>query len=131
MLFGQHFLIRQDAKSVGCLCYLLLSNYEGLNLNLIKKRQLLLDGEVESNPGPSQNYCRSPFGRPKKIKVFRGTPKKIDPVSNNVKVNLSGTRDETAPLGLVNNGEKIRDYINQLQPLEGVAMQIKNLFFEK
>ena len=64
-----------------------------------------VDGEVESNPGPSQNYYRSPFGCPKKIKVFRGTPKKIDLVSNNVKVNVSVTTDETAPLGLVNNGE--------------------------
>ena len=77
MIFGQHFLIRQDAKSVGCLCYLLLSNYEGLNLNLSKRRQLLVDSDVESNPGPSQNYYKSLQGRPKKIKVFRGTPKKL------------------------------------------------------
>ena len=77
MIFGQHFLIRQDAKSVGCLCYLLLSNYEGLNLNLSKRRQLLLDGDVESNPGPSQNYYKSPSGRPKKIKVLTETPKKL------------------------------------------------------
>ena len=75
MSFGQHFLIRQDAISVGCLCYLLLSNYEGLNLNLSKRRQLLVDGDVESNPGPSQNYYKPSRGRPKKIKVFGGTPK--------------------------------------------------------
>ena len=67
MIFGQHFLIRQDAKFVGCLCYLFLSNFEGLNLNLSKRRQLLVDGDVESNPGPSQNYCKSPGSRPKKI----------------------------------------------------------------
>ena len=35
-----------------------------------------MDGVVESNPKPSQNYYKSPRGRPKKIKVFRGTPKK-------------------------------------------------------
>ena len=77
MIFGQHFLVRQDAKSVGCLCYLLSSNYEGLNLNLSKRRQLLLDGDVEPNPAPSQKYYKSPRGRPKKIKVFRGAPKKF------------------------------------------------------
>ena len=56
MILGQHFLIKQNAKFVGCLCYLLLSNYEGINLTLIKKRQLLVDGDIESNPGPLQNY---------------------------------------------------------------------------
>ena len=85
MIFGQHFLIRQDAKSVGCLCYLLLSNYEGLNLNLHKRRQLLVDGDVDSNPGPSQNYYKSPCG---------GTPKKIDLVSDNGKVDFSVIRDK-------------------------------------
>ena len=34
-----------------------------------------MDGDVESNPGPSQNYSKPSRGRPKKIKVFRGTPK--------------------------------------------------------
>ena len=53
MILGQQFLIRQEAKSVGCLCYFLLSNCEGLNLNFIKKRQLPVDGDVESNSGPS------------------------------------------------------------------------------
>ena len=85
MIFGQHFLVRQDAKSVGCLCYLLLSNYEGLNLNLRKRRQLLVDGDVDSNPGPSQNYYKSPCG---------GTPKKIDLVSDNGKVDFSVIRDK-------------------------------------
>ena len=54
MIFGQHFLIMQDDKSVGCWCYLLLSNYERLNRNLSKKRQLLVNGDLESDPGPSQ-----------------------------------------------------------------------------
>ena len=77
MIFGQLFLNRQDAKSVGCLCYLLSSNYERLNLNLSKRRQLLVDGGVEPNPVPLQNYYKPPRGRPKKIKVFRGAPKKF------------------------------------------------------
>ena len=77
MIFGQLFLNRQDAKSVGCLCYLLSSNYERLNLNLSKRRQLLVDGGVEPNPVPLQNYYKPPRGRPRKIKVFRGAPKKF------------------------------------------------------
>ena len=107
MIFAQHFLIRQDAKCVGCSCYchLLLLNYEGLNLNIIKKRQLLVDSDVESNPGPSQNYYKSPCGRPKTIKLFRGTPKKVDFASDNVKVDLSFIRNETATLVLVTNAE--------------------------
>ena len=88
MIFGQHFLIKQNAKSVGCLRYLVLSNYEGLNLNL---RQA------------SQNYCKSPRRSPKKIKVFRGTTTKTDLVSDSVKVDFSVIRDETAPLRLLNN----------------------------
>ena len=64
---------------------------------------------------------------------------------NLAKVNILG-QFETAPLGLMNNGENVfffnsvmqvlyslplfRDYINQLQPAEGVAMQIKNVFRE-
>ena len=71
MIFGEHFLIRKDAKSVGCLCYLILSNYDGLNLNLSKRRQLLVAGDVESNRGTSKNYYKSPRGRPEKIKVFK------------------------------------------------------------
>ena len=98
MIFGQHFLVRQDAKSFGCLCYLLLSNYEGLNLNLRKRRQLLVYGDVESNPGPSRNYYKSPCG---------GTPKKIDLVSDNGKVDFNVIRDKTAPIGLMNNRENV------------------------
>ena len=26
---------------------------------------------MESNPGPTQNYCKFPVGHPKKIKVFK------------------------------------------------------------
>ena len=145
-IFGQYVLIREDVKFVASLCYLLLSNYEGLNLNLGKRRQLLVDSDVESNPWPSQNYCKSPGWHPNKIKVFRGTTKITDLVSDNVKVDFSVIRDETAPLGLMNNGENVcffnsvmqvlywlplfRDYINLLQTAEGVAMQI-NFFLKK
>ena len=81
----------------------------------------------------------------KTLNIYRNT-KKIDPVSDNVKVDFSVIRDETTPLGLMSNGENVcffrsvmqvlyllqlfRDYINQLQPVEEVAMQIKNILRE-
>ena len=33
---------------------------------------------TESNPGPTQNNCKSPRGQSKRIKVFKGTPNKCD-----------------------------------------------------
>ena len=34
--------------------------------SFLKRVQLLIDGDVESNPGPTQNIdCKSPSGRPK------------------------------------------------------------------
>ena len=41
---------------------------------------------TESNPGPTQNDCKSPVGHPKKIKVFKGTAKKCHLSENNVDV---------------------------------------------
>ena len=77
-------------------CVIFFCQIEGLSLNLSKRRQLLVDGVVESNPKPSQNYYKSPRGRPKKIKVFRGTKKKKKrSVNDNVKVDFSVIRDET------------------------------------
>ena len=49
-------------------------------------RQLLLDGDIESHPGSTQNDCKSPVGRPKKVKVFKGTAKKRDLSENNINV---------------------------------------------
>ena len=49
-------------------------------LNILK---LLLDGDVESNPGPTDNITDKtpgkgrPKGTPKKNKGFKGTPKKL------------------------------------------------------
>ena len=53
-------------------------NYRGLSLNFLKLAQLLIDGDVESNPGSAQNDCTSPSGRLKKIRVFKGTTKTFD-----------------------------------------------------
>ena len=41
---------------------------------------------MESNPGPTQNNCKSPVGHPKKIKMFKGTAKKCDLSKNNFNV---------------------------------------------
>ena len=47
----------------------------------------MIDGDVESNPGTTQNDCKSPCGRPKKKKrVFKGRAKKFD-YSENINVN--------------------------------------------
>ena len=71
----------------GAQAYCLL-NYWGLNLNSLKLAQLLIDSDVESNPGPPQSYCKSPCGRLKKIKVFKGTPKTFD-LNENSNVNVA------------------------------------------
>ena len=50
-------------------------NYRGRNLNFPNLKQLLIDGDIESNPEPTQNESKSPVGCPKKIKVFKGSAK--------------------------------------------------------
>ena len=65
-------------KHSDCLSHFLELNYRGLSLNFLKLAQLLIDGDVESNPGPTQNDCTSPSGRLKKIRVFKGTTKTFD-----------------------------------------------------
>ena len=71
-----------------CLSHFLNLNYRGLNLDFHKLAQQLFDSDVESNQGPMQNDCKSARGCPKKIKVFKGTPKKID-LNRNINVNVA------------------------------------------
>ena len=73
-------------KHIDSLCHFLELNYRGYNLNFLKLKQLLIDGDIESNPGPTQNDCKSPVGRPKKIKLFKGTAKNCDLTENKVNV---------------------------------------------
>ena len=73
-------------KDIDSSCHSLELNYRGYNLNFLKLKQLLVDGDVESNPGPTQNDCKSPVGHPKKIKVFKGTAEKCDLTENKVNV---------------------------------------------
>ena len=45
----------------------------------LKILKLLIDGDIESNPGPvTNNDMSTPKGRPKKRSGFRGTPRKLD-----------------------------------------------------
>ena len=73
-------------KHIDSSCHFLELNYRWCNLNFLKFKQLLVDGYKESNPGPTQNDCKSSVERPKKIKVFKGTVKKCDLSENNVHV---------------------------------------------
>ena len=41
--------------------------------SLLKLKQLIRDGDMESNPGPTQNDSKSPFGCKRKIKIFKAT----------------------------------------------------------
>ena len=70
-------------KHIDSSCHFLELNYRGYNLNFLKLKQLLIDGDIESNPGPTQN------GRPKKNKVFRGTVKKCDLTVFSIQFNQS------------------------------------------
>ena len=67
-------------------CHFLELNYGGDNLNFLKLKQLLLHSGIESNPGPTQNDCKSSVGRPKKSEVLKGTAKKCDVTENKVNV---------------------------------------------
>ena len=78
-------------------------NLEGaFDVSFLKKRQLLIAGDVETNPGRIDNNENTPTkgkgrpkGTPKKSKAFRGTPRKI--VTNSLSI-LS----DVGPRGLVN-----------------------------
>ena len=72
-------------KYIDSSCHFIELNYRH-NLNFLKLKQLLIDGDIESNPGPTQNDCKSSVGRPKKMKVFKGTAKKCDVTENKVNV---------------------------------------------
>ena len=73
-------------KYIDSSCYFRELNYRGYNLNFLKLKELLIDGGIESTPGPTQSDCKSPVGHPKKIKAFKGTAKKCDHSENNVNV---------------------------------------------
>ena len=54
-------------KHIDSSCHFLELNYLGHNLNFLKLKQLLIDGDTEANPWPTKSDCKSPVRRPKKI----------------------------------------------------------------
>ena len=62
-----------------CSCHFLELNYRGLNLNFLKLAQLFIDGDIESNPEPTQ---KSLSGHSVKIKLFKRASKKCDFIEN-------------------------------------------------
>ena len=64
-------------KHINSSCHFLELNFKGYSFNFLKLKQLLIDGDIESNQGPSKNHCKSPVGCPKKIKAFKGTGKNM------------------------------------------------------
>ena len=73
-------------KHINSSCHFVELNYRGYNLSFHKLKQQHINGDIESNPGPAQNNCKSPVGHPKKIKVFQGTAKKCNLSENNVNI---------------------------------------------
>ena len=125
--------------------YYAVNNFAFYDLSHLKRLELLLDGDIESNPGPTQSRsCKSSAGRPKKSKVFKGTPKKVE-LGNKIDF-VVNRGNPVVPLGLVNQGENVcffnsviqvlyslptfRSYIEQLQTSERVVSKIKDLFTE-
>ena len=99
--------------------------------------QLIVDGDVELNPGPINNAFKSPRGRPKKKKCFRGTPNKTGNDAENIP-------RENKPIGLKNMGQNVcffnsviqslftidsfRDFVDTLDTNDSSILAIKNLF---
>ena len=94
--------------------------------SLFKLKKLLNDGDIESNPGPTQNtVVKSPMkGRRKKSKGFRGTPIKqkkcVDENSINFNISSNGS-DFNIPLGLLNLGENVCFFNSVIQVLYSIT----------
>ena len=80
----------------------IMEQIECYDVSFIELLLLLLDGDIESNPGPVQNNVKTPGkGRPKKVKGMRGAPKKFQEVQEQNGFNImSNVRDPNIPLGL-------------------------------
>ena len=69
-------------KYIDSSCHFLELSCRGYNHNFLELKQLVIDGDIGSNPGPTQNDCKSSVGHPKKIKLFKGSAKKCDDASD-------------------------------------------------
>ena len=110
---------------------------ESYDASFLKVLKLLVDGDIESNPGPTLNDTPKK-GRPKKM-GFKGTPKKLDtisfartPIANkkdvsdrNIDVDfnisspflLTDVRDPNIPVGLENEGVNLCFFNSVIQVL--------------
>ena len=99
--------------------------------------KLLLDGDIESNPGPSNTPCK---GRPKKV-GFKGTPKKLKVGRSK---NISGEFGESSlkrpidfgnphatPLGLRNEGENVCFFNSVIQMLHSIPTFRNEVLFSE
>ena len=85
VIFGLFLLVTIDVvyknsarfKYINSSCHFLELNYRGYNLNFLKLKQLLIDGDVESNSGPTQSECNFPSRHPKKIKSLKEQQKSV------------------------------------------------------
>ena len=54
-------------KHIDCFSHFLELNFQGINPIFPNLAQLLIDGDIDSNPGCTQNDCKSRRGHTKKI----------------------------------------------------------------
>ena len=115
------------------------------DVSFLKVLQLLVDGDIESNPGPTDNIENTPAkgkgrpkGTPKKNKGFRGTPRKIMNALSNVDTNMNAPvitscvsnadSNLNAPIGLVNisNDCFFNSVVRSLFTLQSFRNHVKN-----
>ena len=87
-------------------CYdQILEVIESYDPSFLKVIQLLIDGDVESNPGPTQNQNSKSPGWQKKSNAFNFKKQRAD---NEIDLNISSNvRNPNIPLGLLNRGENV------------------------
>ena len=94
--------------------------FDFYDVSFLKLLKLLVDGDVESNPGPVNNYGDNTpkKGRPKKG-GFKGTPKKMSPIFEK----------ENIPLGLLNQpGENVCFFNSTVQMLNALPAFRNDVF---
>lgn len=76
------------------------------NVSFLKLLKLIVDGDVEVNPGPTHN-TGTPKGRKMKNKSFNFTPEKLDMDNidnNNIRTVMNFNRN--GPVGLINHANE-------------------------
>ena len=89
-------------------------------LNHLKLGQLLIDGDVESNPGPVNNNVETSKGkgRPKKVKQVKGFAKRKLTFDNS---------ENNKPINLINENNNEISLHNEIEPMETVVITDINI----